>query len=128
MFCSKCGNEMEDNTDFCSKCGNKLKNTKQNLDKKPTKTDSGVSTKKIFVVGLVVVIVGFGILQYVALTDPLIFGNNAVNFQVKKAECDANNDPIYVDSVENFCCVSETHTRMPQDGPMCPLELELIYP
>jgi len=128
MFCSKCGNEMENNTDFCSKCGNELKNTKQNLNKKPTKTNSGVSTKKIFVVGLVVIIVGFGILQYVAMTDPLLFDNRPLNFELKKAECTANNDPIYIDGFENFCCVSETFTAMPQDGPRCPFELELIYP
>lgn len=29
MFCTKCGNEIKDNSKFCIKCGNKLNNEKE---------------------------------------------------------------------------------------------------
>ena len=43
MFCSKCGKEIEENSNFCNKCGNEInpikKETESNLSDKPPKEE-----------------------------------------------------------------------------------------
>lgn len=44
MFCQKCGNEINDNSNFCSKCGFQVGNNQSNYTT-PTQTVSGMRTQ-----------------------------------------------------------------------------------
>ena len=65
MFCSKCGNKVENNQNFCSKCGNKILptpnsgiNTYSAQVNDHTPQHKKINTKKIFIgVGIVVSII-----------------------------------------------------------------------
>ena len=48
MYCSKCGEEIPDNSKFCRKCGNKIKN-EENLEE-TAKDTTAEETKEIEIV------------------------------------------------------------------------------
>ena len=48
MYCSKCGNEVEEGTSFCPKCGEKL--NKENYSEKKDSTETEAITS--FILGL----------------------------------------------------------------------------
>lgn len=73
MFCSKCGKEVEENSNFCSKCGNEInpikKETTANPTEEPIKKELKKETNKtgIYLLSLVcVILVGILIFQNIS--------------------------------------------------------------
>ena len=72
MFCSKCGNEVDEGTVFCPKCGEKLINEKYQEKKDSTETEAITS----FILGLV------SVAFWVTIIIPILgiyFGNKGKN-------------------------------------------------
>lgn len=46
MFCSKCGNELQDGQAFCPKCGTAIQNTSKNQQKNKDSTSSVMESIK----------------------------------------------------------------------------------
>ena len=55
MYCSKCGNEIADNSEFCSKCGTKIGQSKSVSEKK-VKTKKHNKTNPILLIILIILI------------------------------------------------------------------------
>jgi uncharacterized membrane protein YvbJ len=126
-FCTHCGVELDDrSTRFCIKCGNELKFPKKNTDTTNPSKKSGKKNNvwNVLAIGVIIVI---GVIML-----PSIIGfdeaQNENNFQKKKLECSDNNDLIYTDIFENFCCTSEKYIMFESNGYVCPKQLEFIYP
>lgn len=72
MYCSKCGNEVEEGTSFCPKCGEKL--NKENYSEKKDSTETEAITS--FILGLV------SVAFWVTIIIPILgvyFGNKGKN-------------------------------------------------
>ena len=77
MFCSKCGKEIEENSNFCNKCGNEInpikKETESNLSDKPPKEEPKNEKNKtsIYLLSLICTILsGFLIFQNFSKETP----------------------------------------------------------
>ena len=77
MFCSKCGKEIEENSNFCNKCGNEInpikKETESNLSDKPPKEEPKNEKNKtsIYLLSLICIILsGFLIFQNFSKETP----------------------------------------------------------
>ncbi len=67
MFCSKCGNEIDEKSEFCSKCGTKLKqNSKIEIKKKK---ETSKSTRIFIIVLLSIVILYFLIINIMNISN-----------------------------------------------------------
>lgn len=63
MFCSNCGNKLDEGMTFCNKCGNKVTNVSQKSEKK-----SSGSKKKLVIIILLVMIILLLIILAISLT------------------------------------------------------------
>lgn len=54
MYCNKCGNEIDDKSEFCSKCGNKINKTSKTEQKNKKEMSKGMS---IFIIVLLSIII-----------------------------------------------------------------------
>ena len=77
MFCSKCGKEIEENSNFCNKCGNEInpikKETESNLSDKPPKEEPKNEKNKtsVYLLSLICIILsGFLIFQNISKETP----------------------------------------------------------
>lgn len=77
MFCSKCGKEIEENSNFCNKCGNEInpikKEVESNLSDKPPKEEPKNEKNKtsIYLLSLICIILsGFLIFQNFSKETP----------------------------------------------------------
>jgi uncharacterized membrane protein YvbJ len=139
VFCTKCGFEVtEESSEFCPKCGtNVIKNTESKepktdsqIDSVPnisTKTPSKGSNKKTIAIAVVLsVITVFIIVPFIAgsidnFPESLREYYSQQNKAEKEIECSENQDSLYQDVYDKYCCESETIILMPIDGPRCPL-------
>ena len=140
VFCVKCGFEVtEESSKFCPKCGTNVIQNSESKESKPdsqidsvpntsTKTSSKGSNKKTIAIAVVLsVIAVFIIVPFIAgsidnFPEGLRGYYSQQNKAEKEIECRENQDSLYLDVYDKYCCKSETIIIMPIDGPRCPLK------
>lgn len=102
MFCSQCGNKIENNQNFCSKCGNKISptfNSNINTYYTPaaiqTTPQKKINTKKIFI--------GLGIAISVVLVVLIVCGIFS-NILPKRVDFDLKYDRIEIQEFMDIVC------------------------
>ena len=75
MYCSKCGNKLDENSSFCGKCGYSVN---KNNDKKPKKYISLLKNKKVLII--TIIIIAFILLYFIIMA----IGKNNLSKELQK--------------------------------------------
>lgn len=70
MFCSKCGNEIEDGEKFCSKCGAKVNTYNSQKCNEKQKVINNKKWLKILIIGTVIMVIGLlGLAEWITVIN-----------------------------------------------------------
>ena len=102
MFCSQCGNKIENNQNFCSKCGNKISPT-FNSDINAYYTPEAIQTTPQKRINAKKIFVGLGIIVSIALVVWIVCGIFS-NIVPKRVDFDLKYDRVAIQEFMDIVC------------------------
>lgn len=108
IYCTECGEELEDSASFCSKCGNAIENNSPKIVK------SSKDNRKILIIGglaIIVVLLLVGVIFMAQGTSANTFEINGLEFTIPSAF-----DKYQSSSQTNYGMYSETYEFSASEG------------